>query len=532
MNVEFYKKHLYLLLFLNLCFTDFSFGQSPGILGEDSRRILGSNSIIQGVSYQIDLEVSDTTLNLTDLGFTKSPLIDNKWTSASLPDYGAVLFLQDSLLKTRNSTSFVRYFLYYDEVTTSALEEYLDNLSRNELLLNDMTLGNQSLDDQGELILKGAKIPFKPLYKIKIKILNDIKMILLIGILFFFLVSCVVLVLIMVIVKMRKNRERILTKRFKKLCYEPISTLLFDYEFAQLQAYSTEDLEAFFPKNYLSQSLFRNVMIQEIISLNKNMKGDFKAKLKLIYRKLDLHVFSMKKLESKRWDIIATGITEINEMDVNEALSRVQDFAMEKNFYIRSNAVATILNLSNDSDLQVLVNQKYPLSRWQQMIYLRIIKFLTSQKVVKIENLFDSENESVRIFGIKLVKIMGKMEAIKSLSGIFYKAGDFEKIQILKTYDALNAESELEQIHHALFSDSHALRIQAMVVLKNLGDIQSQALLIERFAVLTDFESKKAIMDTMYTLNKDNFHEMTKGVEEEEVIRICQHLEDPILTHV
>lgn len=145
----------------------------------------------------------------------------------------------------------------------------------------------------------------------------------------------------MIFIKARKKEKEILTKRFKDLTYEPLSNLLFEKSLEEIMEYSKQDLEQFLPTNYLSRPLFKTVLIQEIISLNKNMKGDFKLKLKLIYRKLDLHQFTLARLKSKRWDEVATGIVEINEMDLTEALPEMERLVSNKNFYIRSNAVAT-----------------------------------------------------------------------------------------------------------------------------------------------------------------------------------------------
>lgn len=375
-------------------------------------------------------------------------------------------------------------------------------------------------------------MPFKPFYKLKIKLLQDIKVILLLAILVLFIFSSVILVLTMIFIKARKKEKEILTKRFKDLTYEPLSNLLFEKSLEEIMEYSKQDLEQFLPTNYLSRPLFKTVLIQEIISLNKNMKGDFKLKLKLIYRKLDLHQFTLARLKSKRWDEVATGIVEINEMDLTEALPEMERLVSNKNFYIRSNAVATQLNLSNDKNLTVLANQKYPLSSWQQMKYLRIIKFLSTQDLVKIIYLLESDNVSVRIFGIRLVRYLGRVDWIAKLSEMYPTASLSEKVEILRSFNALNAESELNHVHNALYSDQEELCLIAAQTLENIGDENSQALLIQRLGMIQSFVLEKAILTSLATLNKDVFLNFVSTSTKASYLKIKNHLLDPVLSNV
>jgi len=338
--------------------------------------------------------------------------------------------------------------------------------------------------------------------------------------------------LVMFVIKSKKRRKEVLTLRFKNLCYGPISDILFDDDPDKLNQLGKEDLAAFFPKGHLNIDLFKDVMIQEIISLNKNMKGDFKTRLKQIYRKLELDKLSIQKLSSKRWDTVTAGIVEINEMDVNEAAPLVEKFVSHENFYIRSNAVATMLNISNDMTLKVLADQQYPLSRWQQMKYYRIIKFLNSQGKVQVNLLFESENESVRVFGVKLVRYLGLVDRLPLLQAKYETASINEKIEILKCYDNFNYEDGLDDVYKDLFKKDKELLLNAVKVLKNLGSEVSTIILMERLKKTEDFECKLKILEAVNALNPELVVEGYLTENNEEHKQIIAHLKDPLLSHV
>lgn len=518
------------LLFLTFIFLNSYIckGQVDSLSTSEIEEILILESNIQGLLFQLSVEVKQYELfEIENEGFFKN---NNFWLSDTIQTYNDALVLKSILEERYNLKFHVKYIIFDKEVDREAVDSYLNNLIRNEIFI-PMTNGASEVSD-GELIILGSKVDFKPFHKLKLKLLQDIKVIILISILVLFLLSSIILVVIMIFIKSRNKQRNELSKKFKELTYEPISIILFDKSLEEIESYSKAEIESYLPKNYLSKPLFKMVLIQEIISLNKNMKGEFKLKLKLFYRKLDLHLFSINRLKSKSWDVVTSAIVEINEMDLKEALPEIEKLVNHKNFHIRSSAVATQLNLSLDKNLNVLANQTYPLSAWQQMIYLRIIKYLSSKDVVKIIYLMESENPSVRIFGIKLVRYLGRMDRIAKLAEMYPAASEEEKIEILKGFNSLGAQTELDHVHQSLFSNKERLCLQAIKTLKNIGDEKSELLLQERLKSVDSFVLQKEILSALVKLNKDSFDQFVMDESNETFIAIQNHLQDPLLSDV
>lgn len=488
--------------------------------------LIEDEAIVPGVGYIFYIQAES---NPPDSTFIQFPSKGNIWVSDTLASYASVLSLQNRLTPNDITPHGIRYFLFEKEVEREAVAGYISSLLRNDLFQPSPPIQTA---DEGHLVILGSKAPFKPFYRMKIKVLNDIKVIILLISLSLFVLSSVFLVLIMFVVKRNKHRKNLLTERFKNLSYEPLSNLMFEHDLKEIEAFTKSELEIFFPINHINKPLFKDVMIQEIILLNKNMKGDFKSKLKLIYRKLDLVSHTLKKLNAKRWDIVTSGIVEVNEMDVTEATEQVLQFVNHKNFYIRSNAIATLLNIADDSSLKILADQNYPLSRWQQMKYYRIIRFLNNKRPIQVNLLFESPNKSVRIYGFKLVRYLGLFEYVEVLKSIYPTASIEEKIEILNVYDAFSYEAGIEQIHKDIFTEDHLLFFALVKVLKNIGTPVSQAVLVERLGTITDFDKKKCILEAIFCLNPLTITEVFGASEDEEIQRIAHHLQDPVLSYV
>jgi hypothetical protein len=525
------KKLIFTLVFLHLFLSGKLVAQDSSITVTGLQSVLENVDEVPGLEFIVYFKTPDDTTDLTLLNLSQHADSINFWFSDTILLYSEAKELNADLSLLKKGSGSINYLLFKREVSESGVVEYLNNLIRNELF-DPISISSNSFGNEGDLVLLGTNTPFRPFYKLKVKILSDVKMLLLLACLSMFLIASLIMVLVMFVIKSKKRRKEVLTLRFKNLCYGQISDLLFDDEPDRLRHLNREDLIALFPKGHLDIDLFKDVMIQEIISLNKNMKGDFKARLKLIYRKLELDKHSINKLSLKRWDAVTAGIVEINEMDVIEAAPKVEKFTSHENFYIRSNAVATMLNISNDMSLKVLADQRYPLSEWQQMKYYRIIKYINNKGIVKFHLLFESENESVRVFGIKLVRYLGLVDRLSILQQMYGTASINEKIEILKCYDNFNHVDGLEDLHNDLDTTDKTLFLNVVKVLKNLGSALSQIILMERFKKTKDFECRLKILDAVNSLNPDLITILDVPSSDDQVKQILAHLKDPILSHV
>lgn len=525
------KKLIFTLVFLKLFLPGNLVAQDSSFTDSGLQSVLENVDEVPGLEFIIYFRTQNDSTDLTLLNLSQHADSVNFWFSDTILLYNDAKELNADLSHLNQGSGSINYLLYKREVSESGVVDYLDNLIRNELF-DPTSILNRSSVNEGALVLLGTNTPFRPFYKMKVKILSDVKMLLLLACLGVFLIASLIMVSVMFIIKSKKRRKEVLTLRFKNLCYGPISDLLFDDDEERLNHLNKKDLDALFPKGHLNNYLFKDVMIQEIISLNKNMKGNFKARLKLIYRKLELDKHSIKKLSSKRWDTITAGMVEINEMDVIEAAPIVGKFTSHENFYIRSNAVATMLNISNDMSLKVLADQRYPLSKWQQMKYYRIIKYINSKGIVKFHLLFESKNESVRVFGIKLVRHLGLVDRLSELQQMYGTASISEKIEILKCYDNFNHIDGLDDVHQDLGTTDKILFLNIVKVLKNLGSELSQIVLMEWFRKTKDFECRLKILDAVNSLNPELVTLRDNPSGDEQVNQMIAHLKDPILNHV
>ncbi|MFC3414657.1 HEAT repeat domain-containing protein [Algoriphagus hitonicola] len=517
------KKTKVLFPLLFLFFT--AQGQEIDSLFSDSLQLqqeLIRQENISNLSYQFRLmeEPSSELDSLFDFEET-----DSGWVSPKETDWAKLDSLHGVFVGYNPS---LEYVIYEDIADQGGLENYLQTLIRT----GDFVPGFDPNSNKIDLVLEASKDVFRPLHEYKLRILADYKLFWVTIIVLFFLITAALMITSMLIFKSQRNKRENLKKEYDELIIGPLTSLLFEKDLEEIKQISKLDLVEIFPEKLFDKPLFKQVMIERIIGLNKKMKGEFKDKLKAFYKATGLMDITRRNLKSKRWDIITTGLVQVNEMDLSELLQEVKKHTNSSNFHVRSQSGATLLNVSSTVNLDFLRDQKYPLSEWQQMNYLRIIKFVHNTKSLELDKLFRSENPSVRLFGIKLVRMLGRLDLLTGLKELSTKASDEEKIELLKTYETIGAHMEVDFINSCIQSENQELQLEAVKVAGQLGDEKSLQLIIGLFAHNPDFELKKSLMRSMYLLNPETFERYTKDQFSEEIVRIRAHILDPLLTHV
>lgn len=482
---------------------------------------------VPGLSYRFlttDLILPEELLGDSLYLFAK---MDSGWVSKEFSNFGSLSEFETKLDNAHlhfNS----QYLVYSEPATLASTREYLGNLIRGGDFVVKLELPTPTED----IVALASSSPYSPLEKIKLRFVSDLKLFIVTLIIILFFVVASTMIVAMLVLKARKNNRENLRKEYDQLIIDPLTSLLFEKELEEIIDLDQSTLNDYFPDLLLSKTLFKDILIERIIGLNKKMKGDFKEKLKALYKKLNLDKQSLAALKSKNWDQVAMGLVQINEMDLTEAAPQVMVHTNSSNFQIRSQAVATLLNLTPDVDLTFLRDQTFPLSLWQQMNYLRIIRFVNHQKKIKVEVLFDSKNPSIRIFGYKLMKILGRVDLIAAVSKLAPSVSDEEKIEILEIYGALGAHMEVDFVNECLRSENPELVTAASRAAGAIGDQESAEILLDLINSDIGFRGKMTHAKSLNELNKDYFEKAMKESSNLELLEIKNHISDPLLLNV
>lgn len=445
-----------------------------------------------------------------------------------IADFESVLFLKDSLMLSYSTASKIQFLLYSEVNTFEATQEYVSNLLR----YGDINPKIENISNGKDLISLASRERYSPLPSNLFAFFGDFKIFVIVGIIALFFLTTLGMIFFMLVFKARGNRIEKLFSLYDEQIVEPLSEILFEKSLQELESLSDEELNKSFPAKQLIKPIYKQVLTERILALNKKMKGEFKLKLKALYKRLNLDKITIEKLNSDRWDRVVIGLVEVNEMNLKELLKEVKKHVNSPNFHVRSQAVATVLNLSESVDLSFLRDQTFPLSRWQQMNYLRIIKYLNSSRELHINSLFSSHNPSIRLFGYKLVRILGLVEFLVELEEKFKLVSDEEKIEIIKTFEYLGVPAHTEVINDSLKSANTEVVCIAAKAAGVIGNLKSANIIYDLLKNTPGFKLKMILLNSLRNLNEELYNQIITKDSNSDLQRINKHLLDPLLQDV
>jgi len=213
----------------------------------------------------------------------------------------------------------------------------------------------------------------------------------------------------------------------------------------------------------------KQLLADTMVRLGKGLSGGLSKEVQELYRILDLDAYSLGKLKAMNWSIQASGINELREMQVVEAVPTIRKLLNHRLALVRSNAQLALLELENADDrLAVFEQINYPLSAWDQLRLHESLKSRNGANIDSFSRLFGLQNQSIVIFGIRMSAFFGCSRDIHSLQQL----------------------------------SSHAdarVRTEAIMALTRLGDYLLQQNLADQFEVEENQVQKAILQYLMYT---------------------------------
>lgn len=163
-------------------------------------------------------------------------------------------------------------------------------------------------------------------------------------------------------------------------------------------------------ESLLKKPFDRQVMMDEIINMKKNLSGTAADNLQKLYEQLELKKDSLRKLEYSYWHIKAKGIQELSWMNQKDCLLKIYKLTNHKNELVRMEAQSAIINFSGFEGLRFLDIVSYPLLPWQQLKLLDQLSKIPSESFTGIEQWLGSGNDTVVMFALRLVRIYHRFE--------------------------------------------------------------------------------------------------------------------------
>lgn len=207
----------------------------------------------------------------------------------------------------------------------------------------------------------------------------------------FSIVTMVLLLISILLNRRRMEKESTL----RQYLLEKYQGLIVDYLFG--------DTTAGLFRPIASDIYRRGVLIDQIIDVSVNLKGEAGAKLNHLYREMNLDRDSVRRAHSRKWHLKIKGFRELAFMNIKDANSAIYKALNSKNEILRMEAQIALVRLSDDDHFTFLSHMKRPFSLWEQ-ITLHDLMIQHELPVPDFQKWLISANSTVVMFALRMIR--------------------------------------------------------------------------------------------------------------------------------
>lgn len=250
------------------------------------------------------------------------------------------------------------------------------------------------------------------------------------------LIICIALFLLAILsfltatiyIRLKKKRRNKLSLRYA----EHIEKMLFSVAFDQATMTILREDKAF--NQRWKKKAYRDQFLAELIKLHRLYGGDIALKLQEFYRSSGLMKLSYNKIRSGKWYLKCEGIQELSEMEIKKAVPIILDHTTAQNETLKMVALIEVLHLQGlKGGLSLLKDYQEPINDWIQLNLLESVKEAQTSEVPDFKFLLESSNQSLVIFGLRLVSLFQQNQYMEQVQDLQNAASRQVRLQAEKT---------------------------------------------------------------------------------------------------
>ena len=259
------------------------------------------------------------------------------------------------------------------------------------------------------------------------------------------LYSIITLITLLIIILLNRGRLQREEKQ-REYLKEAYQLKLMDYLFEEgKREKAIKDLE-----EIASNRFNRQILINQMIDLSINLKGDIKKVIKELYLQIGLERDSLEKAYSRKWHENVKGFRELAFMNIRNANEKLLESVNSGNDIVRMEAQIALVRLSDDNPYHFLHYLEKPFTLWEQ-ITLHELLIQHELKVPAFEQWFESENISVVIFALEMISIFKQKRSGRKVIRLFSHDNEDIRNTAFKVSGDIRLKSalpELKKIYH------------------------------------------------------------------------------------
>lgn len=288
---------------------------------------------------------------------------------------------------------------------------------------------------------------------------------LLVTILYIVILYSIVTMITLLIIILFNRRKLEREAKLMDYLLEKYQNLLMNYLFEE-----DRKEEAFRElKEVANNRINRQILIDQMIDLSVNLKGEIKEVIQDLYLRLGLKRDSLEKAYSRKWHQNVKGFRELAYMNIRDANEEIFKSLNSRNSILRMEAQIAMVRLSDVNPYEFLDLLKRPLSLWEQ-VTLHELQIQHNLKVPDFKQWFGSENVSVILFALEMVAWYKQRGVGKEILHLFEHENEMVRNKSYKVCGEIGLKMALSAMSRKYPEESFRNKLEILTAFTKVPD--------------------------------------------------------------
>ena len=258
-------------------------------------------------------------------------------------------------------------------------------------------------------------------------------------------------------------------------------------------------------KESVTDPFKRKVIIATLFKLRSEISGEMGESIDQLFIKLGLLRYSLAKLRSKKWDVIAIGIRELTQFKIKGVHKIIMNNINHPTKEVRKEMQLYLVHLYAFKGLDFLNVLETSLSEWDQIQLLEILQLNNDTQIADIKPWLKSSNDSVVNFTLKLAKVYNQFDAKNELIELLSHKSKEVRINAISAFSHLNIFEAKTILKNSFNERSHEEQIVFLKMMENVYENTDKDFLLEHMNH-KNFEIKLLVMGILKNINFEEFN--------------------------
>ncbi len=277
----------------------------------------------------------------------------------------------------------------------------------------------------------------------------------------FSIASMITLLVIILLNRRRLEKE----EKLHHYLMEKYQSLIVDY------LYGSATPDEF--RSIASNNYNRQVLIDQMIDVSVNLKGEESKKLIGLYKHLGLDKDSLSRARDFRWHKKIKGFRELAFMNIKDANDSIFKALNSSNEILRMEAQIALVRLSDNDHFEFLSHLERPFSLWEQ-ITLHDLIIQHDIPVPSFKKWLTSSNDSVVIFSLRMIREFKQFDAEEGIKRCLLHNSPDVRLLAVQVAGDLGLSSTLEIMKRMYKTQDYKTCLE---IVKSMGKMPDPSML-------------------------------------------------------